>query len=234
MIETIGSINWQPFALSLKLALVTTAVLLVIATPVAYMLAFGRFKGRFLLEAVFSLPLVLPPTVLGFFILVAIGNHSPVGQFYRELFGRPLAFTFEGLVLASILYSFPFAVQPIQNSFESVNKRLIDTARTLGCTPLECFWRVMLPTARGGFVTAAMLTFAHTVGEFGVVLMVGGSIPGKTKVASIAIYEHVEILEYTEAAVMALVMLVFSFIIMTTVYYYNRRAGRMAAPVMQK
>lgn len=227
MTDLILSIDWMPFYISMKLALATTLVLLVVATPVAYLLAFGHFRGKTLLEAVFALPIVLPPTVLGFFVLVAIGNLSPLGRLYTDIFGGPLAFSFEGLVLASVLYSFPFAVQPIQNAFESVDKKLIDSARTLGCTKWQCFLKVIVPASRKGLVTGAMLSFAHTVGEFGVVLMVGGSIPGETKVASIAIYEQVETLNYAAAAVMAMVLLVFSFTVLAGVYYYNRRATRL-------
>ena len=221
------SIDWQPLVLSLKLALTTTVALLVVGTPVAYVLAFYKFRGKALVEAVFALPIVLPPTVLGFFVLVAIGNLSPIGPWYKEVFGHTLAFSFEGLVLASILYSFPFAVQPMQNGFESINQNFIDAARTMGCSAWKRFWLVLLPGARAGVVTGAVLAFAHTVGEFGVVLMVGGSIPGETKVASIAIYEHVETLEYAQAAMMAMVLLCFSFVVLSIVYYYNRRAVRM-------
>lgn len=220
-------IDWQPIILSVKLALVTTLALLLLATPVAYVLAFKNFKGRALVEAVFALPIVLPPTVLGFFVLIAIGNYSPVGELYRDIFGDTLAFSFVGIVLASILYSFPFAVQPIQNAFISVDRELMDAARTLGCNRWQSFWRVLVPGARAGIVTGAMLSFAHTVGEFGVVLMVGGSIPGKTRVASISIYESVEMLNYGQAATMSLIMLAFSFMIMSLVYYYNRSASRM-------
>ena len=225
--ENLLYINWQPVLLSLRLALVTSVALLIVATPIAYLLAFHRFRGRALVEAFFALPIVLPPTVLGFFVLIAVGNFSPLGHWYRELFGTTLAFSFTGIVLASILYSFPFVVQPIQNAFMSMDPRLMETARTLGCSRLETFRRVLLPGAKAGFITGAMLSFAHTLGEFGVVLMVGGSIPGKTKVASIAIYENVEVLNYAQAATMSFVMLIFSFMIMSAVYYYNRSAARM-------
>ena len=215
--------NWQPFIISIKLASVTMLLLLVLATPVAYALAFSKFRGKAFLEALFALPLVLPPTVLGFFILIAAGNLSFIGRSYREIFGTTLVFSFEGLVAGSILYSFPFAVSPIQNSFEAVNLSLLDTARTLGCTKWKAFWRVLVPAGKGGIITAAMITIAHTMGEFGVVLMVGGSIPGKTRVASIAIYEEVERLNYHEAATASLVLLGFSFVILSAVYYFNRK-----------
>jgi molybdate transport system permease protein len=212
--------------LSAKLALVTTVALLVIATPIAYLLAFHSFRGRSLMEALFSLPIVLPPTVLGFFMLLAIGNLSPIGRVYADIFGGPLAFSFAGIVVASVLYSFPFALQPVQNAFQSINPRLMDAARTLGCTKREVFWRVLIPGARGGIITAGVLSFAHTVGEFGVVLMVGGSIPGETRVASIAIYDSVEVLDYGRAAATSAVMLVFSFAVMAAIYYYNRSINR--------
>ncbi len=219
---------WEPLLISFQLALATTVCLIFLATPLAYLLAFGRFKGKTLFEALVALPIVLPPTVLGFFMLIALGNLTPFGRAFESLFGHTLAFTFEGLVIASILYSLPFAVQPIQNAFEGVDRNLIDSARTLGCTKWQTFWKVLLPASRRGLVTGAMLAFAHTVGEFGVVLMVGGSIPGETKVASIALYEHVEVLEYKEAALMSVVLLVFSFAVLSIVYYFNRRAGRLA------
>jgi len=219
--------NWQPLWLSFELALVTMLLLLLIATPIAYFLAFTRMRGRGLMEAVFALPLVLPPTVLGYFVLVSIGSRSIVGQWYHELLGTSFAFSFEGMVLASILYSLPFAVQPMQNAFEALDKRLIEASRTLGLNVWQSFFRVLLPGARVGVITGAVLSFAHTVGEFGVVLMVGGSIPGETRVASIAIYEHVENLEYAEANAMALVLLAFSFIVLSVVYHYNRRLSRL-------
>jgi len=221
--------NWMPFIISIKLALVTTFCLLFLAIPIAYLLASRNFRGKHLVEAVFALPIVLPPTVLGFFVLVMLGNATPVGRFYESLTGHTLAFTFPGLVIGSILYSFPFAVQPIQNAFEAVDPKLKDAGRMLGCTRWQCFWRVILPASRRGVITGIMLSFAHTVGEFGVVLMVGGSIPGKTKVASIALYEHVEMLEYGQAAIMALILLVFSFAILSVVYYFNRRGSGVSA-----
>jgi len=220
--------NWQPLWLSFELAFTTMLLLLLIATPLAWFLAFTRMRGRGVMEAVFAMPLVLPPTVLGYFVLVAIGGKSPVGQWYQQVFGSTFAFSFAGLVFASILYSLPFAVQPMQNSFESLDRKLMEVSRTLGLNEWQSFFRVMLPGARVGVITGAVLAFAHTVGEFGVVLMVGGSIPGKTKVASIAIYEHVENLEYGEANAMALVLLAFSFVVLSVVYHYNRRLSRMA------
>ncbi len=212
-----------PFIISLKLALVTTIVLLIVATPLAYVLAFKRFRGHSLAQALFALPIVLPPTVLGFFVLVALGNLSPIGRFYSDTFGSPITFTFAGIVIASVLYSLPFALQPMQNAFEAVDKRLLDVSRTLGCTQWQTFWRVLIPGAKSGIITGAILSFAHTVGEFGVVLMVGGSIPGKTKVASIAIYEQVETLNYAEATLMSILLMAFSFAALSLVYHFNRK-----------
>lgn len=226
--DMLTQISWHSFLISFKLALVSTIVLLLVATPMAYLLSFSRFRGRSLVEAVFALPIVLPPTVLGFFVLVAIGNLSPLGRLYTDIFGTTMAFSFTGLVVASVLYSFPFALQPIQNAFEAVDEGLIESSRTLGCTRLKSFFRVLLPASRKGLITGAMLAFAHTVGEFGVVLMVGGSIPGKTKVASIAIYENVEMARYGEAAVMSMVMLIFSFTVLAVVYYMNKRSTRFS------
>ncbi|MDH4226215.1 MAG: molybdate ABC transporter permease subunit [Deltaproteobacteria bacterium] len=220
--------DWQPFYISLKLALVTTIVLMVIAAPLAYWLSTTNFRGRAAIEAIVALPIVLPPTVLGFFVLVALGNHSPIGQFFTSVFGSTLAFTFTGLVIASVLYSLPFAVQPMQNSFESINKGLFDAARTLGLTKWQCFLKVALPASKRGLLCGAMLAFAHTVGEFGVVLMVGGSIPGETKVASIAIYENVEMLDFHSAAAMSAVLLVFSFAVLSIVYYLGRKNAQFA------
>jgi len=219
--------NWQPLWLSFELALTTMLLLLLIAMPLAWFLAFTRMRGRGVLEAVFAMPLVLPPTVLGYFVLVAIGGKSPVGQWYQAVFGSTFAFSFAGLVFASILYSLPFAVQPMQNAFEGLDRKLMEVSRTLGLNEWQSFFRVILPGARVGVMTGAVLAFAHTVGEFGVVLMIGGSIPGKTKVASIAIYEHVENMEYGEANAMALVLLAFSFVVLSVVYHYNRRLSRM-------
>ncbi len=217
--------EWGPLVLSFEVACVTTVLLLLIATPLAYLLAYSNFRGRALVEALFATPLVLPPTVLGFFILVVIGNRSPIGNLYTDIFGGSLAFSFEGVVLASLLYSFPFALQPIQKGFESVQPNLIEASRTLGVGAAGTFWRVIAPAGKAGLVTGAMLAFAHTIGEFGVVLMVGGAIPGETRLASIAIYEHVETLEYGAAAAMSLVMLLISFVILSVVYFYGRKSG---------
>jgi molybdate transport system permease protein len=179
-----------------------------------------------LLEAVVALPLVLPPTVLGFYVLVAMGPHGPLGKFWQSLFGHGLAFTFEGLVLASVLYSLPFAVQPLIASFESVDRKLLDASAVLGAGRLRTFWRVILPLSIPGVVTALVLSFAHTMGEFGVVLMVGGNLAGVTRTVSIDIYDHVQSLEYAEANRMALVLLAISFAVLSVVYAVNRQVGR--------
>src|SRR5437899_8387015 len=209
--------------LSLKLAPCVAAILLVIGMPVAYWLAFSTWRGKFLLESVVALPLVLPPTVLGFYALVAMGPRGPLGKLWIALFGHGLAFTFGGLILASVLYSFPFAVQPLIASFEGVDRRLLDASAVLGAGSLRTFWRVILPLSLPGDVTAAVLSFAHPLGQFGLVLMVGGNLAGVTRTVSIDIYDHVQSLEYGEANRMALVLLVISFAVLSFVYAVNRR-----------
>jgi molybdate transport system permease protein len=210
--------------LSMKLAACVAAILLVAGTPIAYWLAYSNWRGKFLLESVVALPLVLPPTVLGFYALVAMGPHGPFGKIWMALFGHGLAFTFGGLILASVLYSFPFAVQPLIVSFEGVDRRLLDASAVLGAGNLRTFWRVILPLSLPGVVTAIVLSFAHTLGEFGVVLMVGGNLAGVTRTVSIDIYDHVQSLEYAEANHMALVLLAISFAVLSVVYAVNRRA----------
>ncbi len=209
--------------LSMKLAACVAAILLVIGTPVAYWLAYSSWRWKFLLESVVALPLVLPPTVLGFYALVAMGPRGPLGKLWIALFGHGLAFTFGGLILASVLYSFPFAVQPLIVSFEGVDRRLLDASAVLGSGGLRTFWRVILPLSLPGVVTAAVLSFAHTLGEFGVVLMVGGNLAGITRTVSIDIYDHVQSLEYGAANRMALVLLAISFAVLSVVYAVNRR-----------
>src|SRR2546428_3372184 len=183
--------NWQDLALTAKLAGIVCAMLLLIGMPVAYWVAYSRWRWKFLVESVVALPLVLPPTVLGFYILVAIGSRSPLGRLYETWFGHSLAFTFEGLVVASALYSLPFAVQPMAAAFAQVDRRLLDASSILGASRMHTFLRIILPLSIPGVITAAVLTFAHTLGEFGVVLMVGGNIPGATRTVSIAIYDDV-------------------------------------------
>jgi molybdate transport system permease protein len=209
--------------LSMKLAVSVMAILLVIGMPVAYWLAYSSWRGKFLVESVVALPLVLPPTVLGFYALVAMGPRGPLGKLWITLFGHGLAFTFGGLILASVLYSFPFAVQPLIVSFEGVDRRLLDASAVLGAGSVRTFLRVILPLSLPGVITAAVLSFAHTLGEFGVVLMVGGNLAGVTRTVSIDIYDHVQSLEYSEANRMALVLLVISFAVLSVVYAVNRR-----------
>lgn len=209
--------------LTLRLALVSTLILLVAGTPLAWWLARTRWRYKFLLEAVIALPLVLPPTVLGFYLLVVLGSRGPVGALMEWLGGRSLAFTFTGLVVGSVIYSMPFVVQPLQNAFSAVGRRPLEVAATLGASPMDRFFTVALPLAKPGFFTAAVLGFAHTVGEFGVVLMIGGNIPGKTQVVSIAIYDHVEALEYGQAFALSAILLIISFALLVAVYAFNRR-----------
>ena len=219
----------DPLLLSLRLALWVSAILLAIGLPLAYWLAYSDWRGKFLLEAVVAMPLVLPPTVLGFYVLLAMGPRGQLGKLWQELFGHGLAFTFEGLVLASVLYSFPFAVQPLIASFESVDRKLLDASAILGVGRLRTFWRVILPLSIPGLVTALVLSFAHTMGEFGVVLMVGGNLAGVTRTVSIAIFDQVQSLNYAEANRMALVLLAISFSVLAIVYAVNRQVGRQIA-----
>ena len=209
--------------ISFRLAACVAMILLVIGMPVAYWLAYSHWRGKFLLESVVALPLVLPPTVLGFYALVAMGPRGTIGKLWIALFGHGLAFTFAGLILASVVYSFPFAVQPLMASFESVDRKLLDASAGLGAGRLRTFWRVILPLSFPGVVTAAVLSFAHTLGEFGVVLMVGGNLAGVTRTVSIDIYDRVQSLEFGEANRMALVLLTISFTVLSVVYAVNRR-----------
>lgn len=211
--------------LSFRLAFLVTAILLVIAMPIAYWLAFSKFRAKFLVEAVVALPLVLPPTVLGFYLLVAMGPRGPLGKLWLALFGHTLAFTFGGLVIASVLYSLPFCVQPLVASFERLDPKLLAASRVLGANNRRTFFCVILPLSSPGVITAAVLTFAHTLGEFGVVLMVGGNLPGATRTVSIAIYDHVQSIEYATANQLSLALLAISFVLLAFVYGFNRRAG---------
>ena len=209
--------------LTLKLALLSTLVLLLLGTPLAWWMARTRWRFKFMLEAVVALPLVLPPTVLGFYLLLTLGPNGPVGRLMETLGGTPLAFTFAGLVIGSVIYSMPFVVQPLQDAFTAVGRRPMEVAATLRASPLDRFFTVAVPLARPGFLTAAVLGFAHTLGEFGVVLMIGGNIPGETRVASIAIYDHVESLQYANAHWLAGGLLLISFLMLVAVYGFNRR-----------
>lgn len=221
--------NWQAFALTLELALTTSIVLIVIAMPLGYWLAFSKWRWKFLAEAVFAMPLVLPPTVLGFYVLVALGPRSPVGRWYESIFGSRLVFTFEGLVVASVLYSLPFAVQPIVAAFGSVDRKFIEASWLLGVSDWKTFWRVIVPLSWAGIVTGVVLSFAHTLGEFGVVLMVGGGIPGVTQTVSIDIYDKVQSLDFSGAAITSAVLLIASFVILSIVYGLNRKVWFFAA-----
>ena len=217
--------NWSAVVISLKLAGVTCLLLLILGVPLAYWLAFSRRRWKFLVEAVVALPLVLPPTVLGFYVLVALGSRSPVGRWYESLTGHSLAFTFEALVIASVIYSLPFAVQPLAAAFSAVDRNLIEVSWTLGVSRLGTLWKLILPCSKNGIITALVLTFAHTIGEFGVVLMVGGNIEGVTRTVSIDIYDQAQELNYTAAAQTSLALLVFSFAVLALVYGLNRNAG---------
>ncbi|MDB5437913.1 MAG: Molybdate transporter permease subunit [Caulobacteraceae bacterium] len=218
-----ASILW----LTVKLAGMTTLILLVLATPLAWWLARGRSWWKEVVGALVALPIVLPPTVLGFYLLIALGPHSPLMAPFQAFGIRTLAFTFEGLVIGSVIYSLPFAVQPLRNAFAAIGERPFEAAATLRATPLDAFFSVALPLARPGFVVAAILVFAHTIGEFGVVLMLGGGIPGETEVLSIEIFKRVEALEWTQAHQLAGLMLAFSFAVLLSVMLIERRAGRL-------
>lgn len=212
-----------PIALTLLLAGTTTIVLLIIGTPLAWWLAFTNARVKPVVEAITALPLVLPPTVLGFYLLIVMSPTAPLGGLWVSITGDALTFSFTGLVIASVLYSLPFMVQPLQAAFESVGRAPLETAATLRASPIDAFVTVAIPAAARGYLTAVVLTFAHTIGEFGVVLMVGGNIPGRTKVISIAIYEHVERINYAEAHVLSAGLLIFSFLVLLFVYAVNRQ-----------
>lgn len=217
----------QAIWLTVRLAALVTAILLVLGTPIAWWLArtSSRWKGT--IGAVVALPLVLPPSVLGFYLLLTMGPNGPVGWLTAWLGVHPLPFTFWGLVLASVFYSLPFMVQPLQNAFESIGDRPLEVAATLRASPLDTFFSVVLPLSKPGYLTASILTFAHTVGEFGVVLMIGGNIPGVTRVASVQIYDHVEALEYTQAHRLSAVMLIFSFLVLLALYAKRPNAKKV-------
>jgi len=212
---------------TIKLASITTVILILVGTPIAWWLSQTRFKFKAVIEAIIALPLILPPTVLGFYLLMTLGTNGPVGGLLESLGGSSIAFTFTGLVVGSVIYSLPFVVQPLQNSFGSIGKQPMEVAATLGASKLDRFFTVAVPLARSGFITAIVLGFAHTVGEFGVVLMIGGNIPGETGVLSIAIYDHVEAMEYGQAHILAGGLLVLSFVMLLVVYMFNRRFSIM-------
>ncbi len=219
--------DWQALWVTLRLALLVAAILFVPAMPLAYWIATSRWRWKFVVEAVVALPIVLPPTVLGFYVLVGLGPHSPLGRWWMALTGHSLAFTFEGLVIGSVLYSLPFAVQPVAAAFAAVDPRRQAASATLGASPLRTFLRVTVPRAVPGLLTGFALSFAHTMGEFGVVLMVGGNIPGVTRTVSIEIYDRVQAFDYGAANQEAVLLLGISFVLLSLVYGLNRRAGAM-------
>ena len=217
--------DWQAIWLSVRLAMSTTLILLVLGVPIAYWLAFSARRWRFLVEAIVALPLVLPPTVLGFYILLAIGPRSPIGALWSRITGGMLPFSFQGLLVASVLYSLPFAVQPVASAFQSVDRKLVEASWCLGVSRLATFRRVIVPLARHGIATGAVLSFAHTMGEFGVVLMVGGNIAGVTRTVSISIYDQVQALRYDAAFETSLLLLGFSFLVLALTYGLQHRIG---------
>lgn len=219
MFETSFTVVW----LTLKLALVVTVILLLIATPLAWWLSQTQSRYKSVISALFAVPLVLPPTVMGFYLLLLLGPNGPIGQLAESLGLGTLPFSFTGIAIACSVHSFPFVVQPLQNSFESIGKRPLEVAATLGASSFDCFWNVVVPLARPGFITAMVMGFCHSIGEFGVVLMIGGNIPGKTRVLSVEIYNHVEAMEYAQAHWLAGGMVVFSFIALLIVYLVNQK-----------
>jgi molybdate transport system permease protein len=224
--KSMNELDFAPFLLSFKLAGITTFILFIIALPVAWWMSQTKCRCKPFVETITSLPIVLPPSVLGFYILFALSHNSPIGAFFDETFGIKLVFNFTGLVIASCFYSFPFMVQPLQGGFETLNKNMLEASYIAGKSRLQTLWFVALPNIKPALITALIITFAHTVGEFGVVLMVGGSIPNETKVASVAIYEAVEVMDYTLAHIYSVIMLSFSFLVLLSVYIFNRHHNK--------
>ena len=227
MIEILQALEFEPFLLSFKLAGITTLILFIISVPLAWWISQTKSKAKPIVEALTALPIVLPPSVLGFYILVALSHNSPIGVFFEEIFGMKLVFNFTGLVIASCFYSLPFMVQPLQSGFESINKNMLEASLVAGKSKIETIIKVALPNIKPALLTAIIVTFAHTVGEFGVVLMVGGSIPGETKVASVAIYEFVEIMDYKAAHVYSAIMVIISFLVLLSVYIFNGKMKKV-------
>ena len=223
------TIDWQTFWLTLELAFTVSVLLFVIGLPIAYWIAFSNWRWKFFVEAVVALPIVLPPTVLGFYVLVTLGARSPLGRCWIALTGHTLAFTFTGLVIGSMLYSLPFAVQPFAASFAAIDRKLIAASATLGASTVRTFFRVIAPLSVPGLITGTTLSFAHTMGEFGVVLMVGGNIPGVTRTVSIDIYDRVQASDYRGANGTALVLLALCFVLLTIVYSFNRKASLLTS-----
>ena len=227
MIELLKTIEFEPFLISFKLALITTIILFIIALPLSWYLSQTKSRLKPILETITALPIVLPPSVLGFYLLWALSLNSPIGRFFDDVFGVKLVFNFTGLVVASCFYSLPFMVQPLQSGFESLNKNMLEASFISGKGKFETILKIALPNIKPALLTAIVVTFAHTVGEFGVVLMIGGSIPGDTKVASVAIYEMVEIMDYSSAHIYSAIMLIMSFIVLLSVYIFNGRMKKV-------
>ena len=223
----LNELDFSAIIVTIKLAIVSTSILILIGTPLAWWLSQTKFKFKAVFEAIIALPLILPPTVLGFYLLITLGSNGPIGKLLESLGGSSIAFTFTGLVIGSVIYSMPFVVQPLQNSFSSVGRKPLEVAATLGASKIDRFFSVAVPLSRSGFITAVVLGFAHTVGEFGVVLMIGGNIPGETGVVSIAIYDHVEAMEYGQAHWLAGGLLATSFLMLLFVYIINRHFSIM-------
>lgn len=227
MIEILQNLEFEPFLISFKLAFVTTLILFIIALPLSWYLSQTKSKVKPILEAITALPIVLPPSVLGFYLLWALSQNSPIGRFFDDVFGVKLVFNFTGLVIASCFYSLPFMVQPLQSGFESLNKNMLEASYISGKSKFETILKIALPNIKPALLTAIIVTFAHTVGEFGVVLMVGGSIPGDTKVASVAIYEFVEIMDYSSAHIYSAIMVIMSFVVLLSVYIFNGKMKKV-------
>ena len=227
MIEILRALEFEPFLLSFKLAAVTSLILFVISIPLAWWLSQTKSKIKPFIEALSALPIVLPPSVIGFYILMTLSQNSPIGIFFEETFGIKLVFNFTGLVIASCFYSLPFMVQPLQSGFESLNKNMLEASYIAGKGKIETVLKVAIPNIKPALMTAIIVTFAHTVGEFGVVLMVGGSIPGETKIASVAIYEFVEIMDYKAAHIYSAIMVLISFIVLLSVYIFNGKMKKV-------
>ena len=223
----LNELDFSAIIVTIKLAIVSTSILILIGTTIAWWLSQTKFKFKAVFEAIIALPLILPPTVLGFYLLITLGSNGPIGKLLESFGGSSIAFTFTGLVVGSVIYSMPFVVQPLQNSFSSVGRKPLEVAATLGASKIDRFFSVAVPLSRSGFITAAVLGFAHTVGEFGVVLMIGGNIPGETGVVSIAIYDHVEAMEYGQAHWLAGGLLATSFLMLLFVYIINRHFSIM-------
>ncbi len=227
MIDIVSNLDFTPFLLSFKLATVTTFILFMLSVPLAWFLSQTNSKIKPFLEALTALPIVLPPSVLGFYLLVALSQNSPIGNFFKENFDIELVFSFSGIVVASCFYSLPFMVQPLQNGFESLNKNMLEASYISGKSRFETLLKVALPNIKPALLTATIITFAHTIGEFGVVLMVGGNIPDETKVASVAIYEMVEIMDYSTAHIYSAIMVCISFVVLLGVYTFNANSNKM-------